>query len=205
MMKRRLAILLSGRGSNFLAIHDAIEAKRIPAEIVLVVSNRLGAPGLERAIELGYETRTIDHRGYESREKHEHDVIVAIELAGVDLIILAGYMRLLSEGFVTRFANRILNIHPSLLPAFPGVDAQRQALEHGVKTTGCTVHFVDAELAGGPIILQRSVDVRDDDTAESLSARILEQEHIAYPEAIRRVCSVPFRVEGRRVIFENED
>ena len=201
MAMPRLAILLSGRGSNFLAIHDAIRVGKLPAKIVVVISNRPDAKGIASAKDLGCETRILDHRAYSSREAHEEDVIAAIEKAGADFVILAGYMRLLSEGFVAAFPNRILNIHPALLPSFPGVDAQARALDHGVKITGCTVHFVDAGLDSGPIILQRVVEVRDDDTAESLAERILEQEHIAYPEAIRRVCTERFRIEGRRVVF----
>src|SRR3989441_6430005 len=181
---KRLGILISGRGSNMLALSDAVREGRIPnAEVALVISNIETAAGLEKARERGIETIVLNHRG---RTREEHDRAMAAELKRrrVDLICLAGYMRLLSPWFIREFEHRILNIHPSLLPAFPGFDAQRQALEHGVKFTGCTVHFVDETVDGGPIIAQRIVPVLDDDTEETLGARILEQEHKLYPEAL---------------------
>jgi phosphoribosylglycinamide formyltransferase-1 len=198
----RLGILLSGRGSNFLAIHEAIGHGEVPAEIALVVSNRPEAAGLARARELGLPAIALPHRpGRNDRAEHEAEVVRALEDAGVSWICLAGYMRLLSPGFVGRFRGRILNIHPSLLPAFPGLDAQRQALEYGVKVSGCTVHLVDEGLDSGPIVLQRAVPVADGDTAESLAARILAEEHRAYPEALRRLLTEPWRIEGRRLVF----
>jgi phosphoribosylglycinamide formyltransferase-1 len=199
-MTRRIGVLLSGRGSNFEALADSCAAGRIPnAEIALVVSNREGAPGIEKARARGIPTRVIPSKGLE-REVYDRQVAAALEEARVELVCLAGYMRLLSPFFVARFPGRILNIHPSLLPAFPGLEAQRQALEHGVKWSGCTVHFVDENLDAGPIILQRAVAVRDDDTAESLSARILEEEHRLYTEAVALVLDGRYRIEGRRVV-----
>jgi phosphoribosylglycinamide formyltransferase 1 len=193
----RLAVLLSGRGSNFEAIYRADVA-----QIVCVVSNRPDAPGIARARELGLVAHVFDHRKYTTREAHEEDVLRAIAEAEPDFIALAGYMRLLSPAFVAAYPHRILNIHPSLLPAFPGVDAQAQAVRYGVKVSGCTVHFVDENLDAGPIIVQRAVPVLDGDTAESLAARILEQEHVAYVEALRALGTRRWRVDGRRVIFE---
>ena len=200
----RLAILLSGRGSNFLAIHEAIAASRLPAEIAVVIANRPEAPGLSLARNAGYETHAIDHRLYKTRADHEDAVIARIDHAEVDFICLAGYMRLLSPSFVRRFQHRIVNIHPSLLPSFPGVDAQAQAVQHGVRISGCTVHLVDQNLDAGPILVQRAVEVRDDDDAESLSARILAEEHLAYVDALIKLSRGTPRVEGRRVIFAKE-
>lgn len=197
----RLAVLLSGRGSNFAAIHDAIVRGELDAEIVCVISNRPNAPGIERARALGLPSHVIDHRSFASREAHESEVLRILGEARPEFIALAGYMRLLSAAFIAAYPMRILNIHPSLLPAFPGVDAQAQAIAYGVKVSGCTVHFVDENLDAGPIIVQRAVAVRDDDDALSLSARILEEEHIAYVEALVRLSSRPCRVDGRRVIF----
>lgn len=196
----RLGVLLSGRGSNFVAIADACARGEVPAEIVLVISNRPEAAGLERARERGIATLVVPSKGL-SREEHERQLIAALEEAGVEWVCLAGYMRLLTPTFIDRFAPRIVNIHPALLPAFPGVDAQRQAWEYGVKVSGCTVHLVDAGCDTGPIVLQRTVEVWDDDTAESLAARILEQEHLAYPAALRRLLTRPWRLDGRRVVF----
>jgi phosphoribosylglycinamide formyltransferase-1 len=193
----RLAILLSGRGSNFEAI-----VRANVAEIVCVISNRPDAPGIVRARELGLVAHVFDHRKYPTREAHEEDVLRAIAEAEPDFIALAGYMRLLSPAFVAAYPHRIFNIHPSLLPAFPGVDAQAQAVRYGVKVSGCTVHFVDENLDAGPIIVQRAVPVLDGDTAESLAARILEQEHVAYVEALRALGTRAWWVEGRRVVFE---
>ena len=185
----RLAVLLSGRGSNFAAIHQSVVDKQLDAEIVAVISNRGDAGGVARAREWNLPTHVIDNRQFPSRAAHEAEVLRVLDEAQPDFIVLAGYMRLLSPAFVARYPNRILNIHPSLLPAFPGVDAQAQAIAHGVKVSGCTVHFVDERLDAGPIILQRAVEVKDDDTEETLSARILEQEHLAYVEALRKVGS----------------
>jgi len=179
-----LAILLSGRGSNFEAIHQAIVDKKLDARIVCVISNRPDAPGIERARELGLSAHVFDHKKYPTRAAHEEDVLRVLAEAEPDFVVLAGYMRLLSPAFVAAFPRRILNIHPSLLPAFPGLDAQAQAVNYGVKISGCTVHFVDENLDAGPIIVQRAVPVHDGDTAETLAARILEQEHIAYVEAL---------------------
>jgi len=198
----RLAILLSGRGSNFAAIQEAIENRQLDAQIVCVISNRPDAAGLARARELRLSAHVIDHRQYPTREGHEEDVLRILAEAEPDFICLAGYMRRLSPAFVAAYPHRILNIHPSLLPAFPGVDAQAQALAYGVKVSGCTVHFVDENLDAGPIIVQRTVEVRNDDSAESLAARILEQEHIAYVEALAKLQTRKWRIEGRRVIFE---
>jgi phosphoribosylglycinamide formyltransferase-1 len=196
----RLAILLSGRGSNFLAIHEAIERGELAAEIKCVISNRPDAPGLTRARDLGYDTHDIDHKAFSSRAAHEAEVLRVLDEAQPDYICLAGYMRLLSAAFIERWRNRIVNIHPSLLPSFAGVDAQAQAVAYGVKVSGCTVHLVDEQLDAGPILVQRVVEVRDDDTAESLSARILEQEHEAYVEALRNLAG-KWRIDGRRVTF----
>jgi phosphoribosylglycinamide formyltransferase 1 len=197
----RLAVLLSGRGSNFQSIHQAIVEQRLGAEIVCVISNRPDALGLARAREYGYDAHTIDHKAFANRAAHEAEVLRVVEAAKPDFVVLAGYMRLLSAAFVARFRHRILNIHPSLLPAFPGVDAQAQAFAHGVKVSGCTVHFVDEHLDAGPIVVQRAVPVLDDDTAETLAHRILEQEHEAYVEALQKLQRGALRIEGRRVVF----
>ena len=182
--------MISGRGSNMLALHDAIRAGKIPtAEIVLVISDKADAPGLTLAQERGIEALAVERKG-RKREEQEEEIIGILRERRVDLICLAGYMRLLSPCFIEAFRGRILNIHPSLLPSFPGLHAQRQALEHGVKFTGCTVHFVDETLDGGPIIAQRAVPVLPGDTVETLSARILEQEHQLYAEAVAKVLSV---------------
>lgn len=194
-------MLLSGRGSNFLAIQGAIERGEVPAEIAVVVSNRPEAAGLAAARERGLHAVALPHRGEPDRASHEARVTAALEEARVDWICLAGYMRLLSPGFVGRFRHRIVNVHPSLLPAFPGLDAQRQAVEYGVRFSGCTVHLVDEGLDSGPIVVQRAVPVEGADTPDTLAARILEQEHRAYPEALRRLLSEPWRIEGRRLVF----
>ena len=196
---KRLGILISGRGSNFEAIADHVAAGDIPAEIAVVISNRPEAPGLEAARRRGLNAVSIPSKGY---DREVYDRMLADELMKnqVDLVCLAGFMRLLSASFIRRFPQRILNIHPSLLPAFPGLDSQHQALEHGVKITGCTVHFVDEDLDAGPIILQAAVEVRDHDTVDALSARILEQEHRIYSEAINIVLRGNYAIEGRRVM-----
>jgi phosphoribosylglycinamide formyltransferase-1 len=196
----RLAILLSGRGSNFQAIHEAIRSNALDAQIVVVISNRPDAPGIERAREYGYDAHVVDHKTFADRAAHEAEVLRLLDEARPDFIVLAGYMRLLSAAFVERWRDRILNIHPSLLPAFPGVDAQTQAVAYGVKVSGCTVHFVDEHLDAGPLIVQRTVEVREDDDASTLAARILEQEHAAYVEALAKL-SRGYRIDGRRVIF----
>jgi phosphoribosylglycinamide formyltransferase-1 len=200
-MKKRIGVLLSGRGSNFEALAESVSAGRIPnAEIAIVISHREGAPGIERARARGIEARVIPSKGLE-RETYDRQVVAALQEKKVDLVCLAGYMRLLSPYFVQAFRGRILNIHPSLLPAFPGLESQRQALEHGAKFAGCTVHFVDETLDAGPIILQSAVPVRDDDTVDSLSARILAEEHRIYSQAVRIVLEGRFRIDGRRVII----
>jgi phosphoribosylglycinamide formyltransferase-1 len=196
--KKRLGILLSGRGSNFIAIADNIAAGKIDAEIAVVISNRADAPGIEVARQRGLNAQVIPSKG-RGREEHDGAIIAALKSAQVDLVILAGYMRLLSPEFIHAFPQQILNIHPSLLPAFPGLDAQRQALEYGVKFTGCTVHFVDEHLDHGPIIVQRTVPVVEGDTVESLSARILKEEHVAYSEAIQKIVSGQCQLDGRCV------
>ncbi|MGB6877267.1 MAG: phosphoribosylglycinamide formyltransferase [Candidatus Acidiferrales bacterium] len=203
-MKKRIGVLLSGRGSNFEALADSVSSGRIPnAEISVVVSHREGAPGIERARARGIDARVIPSKGLD-REAYDRQVVAVLHEKKIDLVCLAGYMRLLSSYFVQAFRDRILNIHPSLLPAFPGLEAQRQALEHGVKFAGCTVHFVDENLDAGPIILQCAVPVRDDDTVDSLSARILGEEHHIYSEAVRIVLEGRYRLEGRRVILLKE-
>lgn len=199
----RLAVLISGRGSNMLALARAVREGAIPnAQIAVVVSDRASAPGLKLAAEQGIATLVVERRG-RAREEHEREIIAALRARRVDLVCLAGYMRLLSPVFVEAYRWRTLNIHPSLLPAFPGLDAQRQALEHGVKWTGCTVHFVDEPLDGGPIIEQRVVPVLDSDTVETLAARILAEEHKAYPAAVARVLRGDFQVIGRRVVAKS--
>src|SRR5690242_15907685 len=195
---KNLAILLSGRGSNFVAIADSTEAGRIPdARIAIVISNRADAPGIETARNRGLKAVVIPSKG-KDRAWHDREVVAALTAEHVDLICLAGYMRLLSPWFVQQFPGRILNIHPSLLPAFPGLEAQEQAFAYGVKVSGCTVHFVDEELDHGAIIVQKAVAVLDTDDEHTLAARILEQEHVAYTEAIKSVLCGKFQVDGRR-------
>jgi phosphoribosylglycinamide formyltransferase-1 len=202
-MKKRIGVLLSGRGSNFEALAESIASGRIPnAEIAMVISNRDGAPGIDRAKARSIPTRVIPSKGLE-RETYDRQVVAALNEGKVDLVCLAGYMRLLSPYFVAAFPNRILNIHPSLLPSFPGLESQRQALEYGVKFAGCTVHFVDENLDAGPIILQAAVPIRDDDTPETLSERVLKEEHRIYTEAVRIVLEGRYRMEGRRVLLTN--
>jgi len=199
-MTKRIGVLLSGRGSNFEALADSISAGRIPnAEIAIVVSNREGAPGIDRARARGLATRVIPSKGLE-REPYDRQVVATLREANVDLVCLAGYMRLLSPHFVAAFPQRILNIHPSLLPSFPGLESQKQALDYGVKFAGCTVHFVDENLDAGPIVLQAVVPIEDNDTEDTLSARILKEEHRIYSEAVRIVLEGKFKLEGRRVI-----
>jgi phosphoribosylglycinamide formyltransferase-1 len=203
-MMKRIGVLLSGRGSNFEALADSVAAGRIPeAEIALVVSNREGAPGIDRARARGLATRVIPSKGLE-REPYDRQVVAALREANVDLICLAGYMRLLSPFFVMAFPQRILNIHPSLLPSFPGLESQRQALEYGVKFAGCTVHFVDENLDAGPIVLQAVVPIEDRDTEVTLSARILQEEHRIYSEAVKIVLAGNYKIAGRRVLLTRE-
>ena len=200
-MKKQIGVLLSGRGSNFEALADSVAAGRIRnAEIAIVVSNRENAPGIEKARARRFDARVIPSKGLE-REAYDRQVAAALQEKNVDLVCLAGYMRLLSPFFVNAFRGRILNIHPSLLPAFPGLEPQRQALEHGVKFSGCTVHFVDENLDAGPIILQAVVPVEDSDTPETLAGRILREEHRIYTEAVRLVLEDRVRIEGRRVLL----
>ena len=201
-MNRRLGVLISGRGSNLQAIVDAIGASRLDATIAVVISNRAEAAGLARARSAGIETLYLDHRRHERREDYERALVVELRTRDVGLVCLAGFMRLLSPTFIDAFPNAILNVHPSLLPAFPGLDAQRQAWGHGVKIAGATVHVVNADLDAGPIVAQAAVPVHDDDTAESLAARILAEEHRIYPEAIGRVLDGRWTVSGRRVVPE---
>jgi phosphoribosylglycinamide formyltransferase-1 len=196
---KRLGILLSGRGSNFEAIARNVQAGKIPAQIAVVISNKEDAPGLARAKEMGLDTCFIPSKGKE-REAFDREVVAVLKEYQVDLICLAGFMRILSPYFVREFPYRILNIHPALLPAFPGENAQRQALEHGVKFTGCTVHLVDEGVDTGPIVCQAVVPVLDDDTVETLAGRILKEEHRIYSEAICLVLEDKIRVEGRRVL-----
>ncbi len=196
---KSLGILLSGRGSNFVAIADSIDAGRIPdARIAVVISNKADAPGIATARQRGLTAAVIPSKG-RSREEHDREVVAALKQHNVDLICLAGYMRLLSPWFVRQFPHQILNIHPSLLPAFPGLEAQEQAFAYGVKVSGCTVHFVDEELDHGAIIMQKAVQVLDSDDEHTLAARILEQEHIAYTEAIKIVLEGKFEIAGRRL------
>jgi phosphoribosylglycinamide formyltransferase-1 len=196
---KKLGILLSGRGTNFAAIAESVRQGRIPAEIAIVISNRPEAPGIEHARKLGLDARVLPSKGRQ-REEHDADVVSALNEKQVDLVCMAGYMRLLSPLFIRAFPNRILNIHPSLLPAFPGLEAQKQAVEYGVKVSGCTVHFVDEHLDHGAIIVQRAVPVYDTDDDHTLAARILEQEHIAYTEAINIVLAGNYEIVGRRVV-----
>lgn len=196
---RNIGILLSGRGSNFVAIADSIAAGRIPdARIAVVISNKADAPGIAIARERGLEALVIASKG-KAREDHDREVAANLKQHGVELVCLAGYMRLLSPWFVQQFPRRILNIHPSLLPAFPGLEAQEQAFAYGVRISGCTVHFVDEELDHGTIIVQKAVQVRDDDDEHTVAARILEQEHVAYTEAIKIVLEGNFEIVGRRM------
>jgi phosphoribosylglycinamide formyltransferase-1 len=196
----RIGILISGRGSNMVALLDAVRDGLVrDAEIAVVLSDQPSAAGRLRARDRGIRTALVERKG-RTREEHEREIIKVLRERGVTLVCLAGYMRLLSPCFIEEFRGRILNIHPSLLPAFPGLDAHRQAIEHGVKYSGCTVHFVDESLDGGPIVTQRVVPVLDSDTPDTLAARILHEEHQAYPEALALVCSGRYEVAGRRVV-----
>ena len=200
---KRLGILISGRGSNFEAIAESVASGALGVlgvEIAVVISNRAEARGLETALSRGLTAVCLPSKGLD-REVYDRMLVAELHKHDVDLVCLAGFMRLLSAGFIREFPNRILNIHPSLLPSFPGLDAQHQALAHGVKITGCTVHFVDEDLDAGPIVIQAAVPVRDDDTVETISARILKEEHRIYAEAIGIVIAGKYRVEGRRVLL----
>jgi phosphoribosylglycinamide formyltransferase-1 len=192
--------VISGRGSNLQALIDAIDEDRLDARIGLVVSNRADAAGLERARNAGLETLVIDHHAYASRDDFDRAVVAELHARSVSVVCLAGFMRLVGAPLLAAFPNAILNVHPSLLPAFPGVDAQRQALAHGVKVAGATVHLVTADLDGGPIVLQAAVPVREDDTVETLSARILIEEHRIYPEAVRLLLNGAWALDGRRFV-----
>ncbi|HVW08465.1 MAG TPA: phosphoribosylglycinamide formyltransferase [Bryobacteraceae bacterium] len=200
----RLGILISGRGSNFEAIATSIARRKLDAEIAIVISNRADAGGLEIARDRGIPMRVIESRGME-REAYDKLVIDELRTHEVDLVCLAGFMRLLSASFIQAFPNRVLNIHPSLLPAFPGLDAQRQALDHGVKITGCTVHIVDEFLDSGPILIQSAVPVLDSDSVESLSARILAQEHVIYSKAIQLMVDDRVTLQGRRAVIREDE
>lgn len=204
-MSKRVAVLVSGRGSNMVSL---LEHQRDggfdEAEIVLVVSNKASAPALEKAAGFGVQTAVLSHRGFPSREAYDHDLVALLREHRIDIVCLAGFMRILSPVMVEAFPRALVNIHPSLLPAFPGLDVQQQALDYGVKFAGCTVHFVDTGVDTGPIIAQAVVPVHDDDTADSLAARILEQEHRLYPEALKAITEKPFAVEGRRVVFSGQ-
>ncbi len=197
---RRLGVLISGRGSNLQALIDAVAERRLDATIAIVIANREDAAGLERARRAGIEALCLSHRGWPSREDYDRALVKELRQRGVDLVCLAGFMRVFSPVMIEAFSNRIVNIHPSLLPSFPGVDAQRQALEHGVKVAGVTVHLVTNELDGGPIIVQRVVPVLDTDTVDTLSARILAEEHPAYVDAVRILLDEPWTVQGRRFV-----
>ena len=204
-MPPSIGVLISGRGSNLQAIIDAVAGGRLDARIAVVISNRPEAAGLERARRAGIETLVLPHKAYPDRVAYDRVLASTLKERGVTLVCLAGFMRLLSADFIRAFPNAVLNIHPSLLPAFPGLDAQQQAVAHGVKVSGVTVHFVTPELDAGPIVLQASVTVRDDDTAESLSERILEQEHRIYPEAIGLVLAGGWTIDGRMVRLPRRD
>ena len=207
-VNRRVAVLISGRGSNLQALIDAIAAKRLNADLSVVISNRPDAAGLERARQAGIETLVLDHTDkakFATREQYDRELVKQLKARNVRLVCLAGFMRLLSPTFIKAFPNAILNIHPSLLPAFPGINAQYQAWEHGVKCTGVTVHFVTAELDGGPIVLQQSVRVEDEDDADTLADRIVAQEHLLYPQAVQIVLDGGWKLEGRRFVTEKKE
>ena len=198
----KLGILISGTGSNMKSIVAACEAGEVPAEVAIVISNRVDAPGLEWAAEHGLETAVLPHKEHADREAHDLAIVERLGEVEVEWVCLAGYMRLLSAVFVDAFPNRILNIHPALLPSFPGLHGQRQAWEFGVKVSGCTVHIVDLELDHGPIVVQRTVPVLEGDDEDRLAARILEQEHVAYPEALEALLTRGWSLQGRRVVFD---
>ena len=200
MKRGKIGILISGRGSNMVSIIEAAQAGHINADVILVISNEQKAAGLEKAKTLGVETAIIDHRESKTREEHDQKMVTEFRKRNVDLVCLAGYMRLLSPYFVQEFRHKIMNIHPALLPAFPGLNVQQKAVDYGVKFSGCTVHFVDEEVDHGPIILQSVVPVSDEDTGETLAAKILKEEHKAYPEAVRLFFQGNLNISGRRVL-----
>ena len=202
---RRLGVLISGRGSNLQALIDAVGDGRLDATIAVVISNRDAVEGLERARRAGIEAICVSHRGWSSRDEYDRALASELQQRRVDVVCLAGFMRILGAPMIEAFPNRILNVHPALLPSFPGVDAQRQALEHGVKVAGVTVHLVTSDLDSGPIVVQRVVPVLDTDTVETLSARILVEEHRAYPEAVKILLDEPWSIEGRRFVRPGRD
>ncbi|RMF94655.1 MAG: phosphoribosylglycinamide formyltransferase [Candidatus Schekmanbacteria bacterium] len=203
-MPKKIGVLVSGRGSNLQALIDAIKEKKINGEIAIVISNKADAFALKRAENNGIKTAVVDHRKYSTREDFEKDIIEHLEREKVELVCLAGFMRVLTPYFVSRYRNRIINIHPALLPSFPGVNAQKQAIDYGVKISGCTVHFVDEGTDTGPIILQKAVVVNDNDDEHSLAERILKEEHKAYAEAVSLFCDDKLEIEGRKVIIKKE-
>jgi phosphoribosylglycinamide formyltransferase-1 len=205
MAKTKLGILISGRGSNMQSIVRACRAGDVPAEVAVVVSNRADAAGLEWAADTGIPTAVFSHKDFESREAHDEAIVARLKESEVEWVCLAGYMRLLSQAFIDAFPNRILNIHPSLLPSFPGLHGQRDAFDYGVAVSGCTVHIVDLQLDHGPIVVQRSVPVEGCDDAEALTERILAEEHKAYPMALRRLLVESWGLDGRRVVFGREE
>jgi phosphoribosylglycinamide formyltransferase-1 len=202
LVSRRIAVLISGRGTNLQAIIGAIAEGRLEATLAVVISNRADAQGLERARRAGVDTLCLSHRDYPTRSEHEQAIVRELTVRDVSLVCLAGFMRIVGPDLLNAFPNAILNVHPALLPAFPGVDAQQQAWTHGVKVSGATVHFVDDQLDAGPIILQACVPVRDDETPEALAARILQEEHRLYPKAIQIVLDGTYRIDGRRVVLK---
>lgn len=203
--KFRLGVLVSGRGTNLQSILDAIGKGEVPAEVGVIISNKETAPALERGRQHGVESIFLNPKDFASREAYDRELVTLLNARDIDLICLAGYMKILTADFIRAFAGKIINIHPSLLPAFPGLDVQQKALDHGVKFAGCTVHFVEEEVDTGPIVLQAVVPVQDGDTAETLSARILEQEHQIYPRAIQLIAENRLRIQGRRVLIQEPE
>jgi len=203
MSRLRVAVLISGRGSNMESLARACADEHFPAEICVVVSNVADAPGLAKAASFGIPTSVVDHTGFDSKAAFEAEIIRVLDDHGAELVCLAGFMRVLSKDFVARFPHRILNIHPSLLPSFPGLNVQQKAIDYGVRYSGCTVHFVVPEVDAGPIVLQAVVPIVQDDCEEALASRILEQEHLIYPEAVRLVAEGRVRIEGRRVLIDD--
>ena len=203
--KFRLGVLVSGRGTNLQSILDAIGKGEVPAEVGVIISNKETAPALERGRQHGVESIFLNPKDFASREAYDRELVALLNARDIDLVCLAGYMKILTAGFIRAFAGKIINIHPSLLPAFPGLDVQQKALDHGVKFAGCTVHFVEEEVDTGPIVLQAVVPVQDGDTTETLSARILEQEHKIYPRAIQLIAENRLRIQGRRVLIQEPE
>ncbi|MCA9482617.1 MAG: phosphoribosylglycinamide formyltransferase [Nitrospina sp.] len=203
--KFRLGVLVSGRGTNLQSILDAIGKGEVPAEVGVIISNKETAPALERGRQHGVESIFLNPKDFASREAYDRELVTLLNARDIDLVCLAGYMKILTAGFIRAFAGKIINIHPSLLPAFPGLDVQQKALDHGVKFAGCTVHFVEEEVDTGPIVLQAVVPVQDGDTTETLSARILEQEHQIYPRAIQLIAENRLRIQGRRVLIQEPE